>query len=651
MAKQSPRNKLISAEDREFIADVYADYEASKELKPIDDWQKYDEYVEDNQWGTANAKDKWKPKPQLNICWKVLRSIHANMTNGRFSVLVTCKRPLYEDISQNVSDVIEYYWDALDMHRKMSEAEWMRPKLGSVVLKAVWNPKRNDGAGDLDTFVVHPANFFPDPNITNPWDLQKGDFIDFVHPKTVKYVMQKYSKEADPLCKYTKEQLKDLLIPESSFSDTEIYGDNVTGITGRTPTSITGTEKTYRSLNHRDRVNLHEYWYRDDNNKLQVAWLAGWTLLKDSRDDPEMEKEGYYKHGRYPVVIIPYVMKDKRLWGRSEMQSLIGLDGKRDGLQDIINKMIQDFLVSLKTTGQPQMAYEHGRIKEPHKWTNNPELKIPVKGNPNTALKMIQGQITDVMPAVETFLTHVDRITNLWDVTQGRGTSATQTASGTLALLEQAMKPMLDVVTTMQYGLRELAEIWLEHLAEFVTVPREFVLDRGSGNYKVFEFNPSEILHAPKRMMDESGQVVNMSEDQRVDADSMGETRKLYFNIDIDVGATLTITRAYLVELGMNLFERQALDLPGLYKLLPEFPGKQDALERMTQAMEAQGQEQQGIPGMDEFIQSLPPEVLIILREMPPEQQEEQVQAMMQMQPEQLEAYIAEMLGGGQAAI
>jgi len=641
--KKNPREKLVNEADREFISQVYADYEASKELKPIDTWQKFDDYVEDNQWDTAETKDEWKPKPQVNICWKVLRTIHANMVSGKTAINITCRRPLYDDITQQVNDVIEYYWDALDMDAELSEGEWIRPKIGTIVIKSPWNPDLNGGDGDLDCSIVHPANCFPDPNITNPRKIQQADFIDFVHPKTIKYILRRYSKEADPLCKYTRDELKEILVPESSFSDTEIYGDAVTTSSGRTPVSITGRDKTYRSLNTRDRVNLHEYWYRDDNNKLQVAWIAGYVLLKCTADDEEMAENGFYKHGRYPVVIIPYVQKDKRLWGRSEFQSLVGQD-KRDGVQDIVNKLIQDYLVSIKTTAMPQKAYRHGGIKEPEKLTGEGGLKIPTRGNPHTEIMTIPGQVLPgALEAVDSFLTHADRITNLWDVTQGRSTPYTKTAGGTMALLEQAMRPQNDVVKTLNDGLRELCELWLEHLAEFVTYDREYALDKGGGQ-KVFAFNPSVILAAPKRLLDESRQGY---------VEEPGETRRLHFNIKVDVGATLAITKAYMIELAMNLFERKALDLPGLYKLLPEFPGKQDTLERMTQAMQPQAMQPQAAPETTPgqvlaFLGSLPPEVVgVLAQQMPQQQMIEAAIAMMQMPPEQLQAYIAQLMGGG----
>ena len=659
--KQKTRDQLIGAVDQEFINNVYADYSASKELKPTDLWQRYDDYVEDSQWDSPSAKDEWKPRPQVNICWQKLQTVHANMTSGTTSINVTCRTPYYDDVTQDVNSVIEYYWDALDMDSKINEGEWIRPKIGSLALKVTWNPRLNGGKGDLDTEIVHPANVFIDPNITNPNKVQQADFIDFVVPKTIKYVLNNYSKENNKLCKYTKAELEEILYPESSFSDTEIYGDAVTGVSGRTPTSIVGTDKTFRSLNHRDRVLLHEYWYRDDNEKLQVGWLAGQVLLRHSIDDDEMQKNGFYKHGRYPLVYIPYIQKDKRLHGRSEFQSLIGRD-KKDGIQDIINKMLQDYLVNLKLVGQGRMKYRHGTIKDPTKLTGEAGLVVPIKGNPITDLIFEHGKpMSGLLNDVEAFMTHSDRITGLWDVTQGRSTPYTKTVGGTVALLEQAMKPQNDKISTLNFGLKEMAEIWLEHLAEFVTKDKEYYLNR-DGEAKQFTFNPSKILKSPKRILDGEAE-----DGEKKYKEAPGETRRLYFNIRIDVGATLAITRAYLVELGMNLYQQKALDLQGLYKLLPEFPGKQDSLKRMVEMM-AQAQQQppggQLPPGQPpegqspegqqlppeaiQFLQSLPPEVLKLLNTLPPEGLKDEVEMMMQMSPDELQLMIEKLMADEQ---
>ena len=638
------REKLITDKDMQFIADAYADYQASKEVKPVEQWQRYDKYIEDDQWPGAKPKDEWKPKPQINICWKTLQSIHANITQGRTSIQVTSKFPLYDDVSQDVADVIEYYWDTLDMDRKLSELEWIRPKLGAAILKPYWNPNKANPfgyTGDLETSVVHPANCFPDPNITNPWEIQQADFIDYVAPTTVKYILRHFSRETDPLCNYTREELQQILIPETAFDDTEIYGDEF-AISGKTPISKDGIDRTVRTLNHRDRLALHEYWYRDDEGKLQVAWLAGWVLLKNTGEH-KMFTDGFYRHGRYPCVIIPYIQRDKRLWGRSEMQALVARNDKRDGLQDIVNKIIQDYLIAFKAQGQPKLAYQHGAVKNPEKITGDTDQVIPTRGIPSQVLYRMEGKLPpEAIPAVNAFMTFVDGLTNLWDVTQGRSTPYTQTAGGTMALLEQAMRPINDRYSTLNDGLREMAEIWLEHLAEFVTVPREFTRER-NGQPEVFEFNPSIILNAPARMLSEDGKVVD---------DPDGESRRIYFKISIDVGATMAITRSYLTDLGMMLYERKAIDLPGLYKLLPEFPGKQDALDRMMQMMQAQqgGQAPQGQQAPQvtaEFIESLPPELLMWMKQnLADEEIMQHLQQMAQLPPEQLDAYVDQMVGG-----
>lgn len=645
--KTNVRDKIIKKEDQDFVSQVYSDYEASKEMKPTDTWEKYDEYVEDDQWDAADAKDEWKPKPQVNICFKVLQTIHANMTSGQTAINVTAKKPVFGEKSKKVNDVFDYYWDALDMDIKLSELEWIRPKLGGVVLKVPWNPALNDGEGDVDAEVVHPLNFFPDPNITNPLKIQQADFIDFVQPRTIRYVIRHYSKERDPLCKYTEDELRQILVPESDFADTEKYGDAVSTTSSSVPETLVGTDKSYRSLNSRDRVKLHEYYYKDDKNKLQVAWVAGQTLLKHTVDDKEMAEEGFYRHGRYPAVIIPYIQKDKRLWGRSELQSLIGKSSKRDGIQDIVNMIIQDYLVNLKLMGQGQLAYQHGMIKDPHKLTGEAGLKIPTKGNPRQVIWRMEGKpMQGAMETVEAFLTHADRITNMWDVTQGRSTPNTKTASGTFALLEQAMRPQNDKLKTLNLGLREMAELWLEHLGEFATTDREYVKQTAEGQ-EVFTFNPSEELFEP--------------------ADEDGESRRIYFNIKIDVGATLAMTRAYMLEFGMQLAQMGFMDLRGLYAMLPEFPGKSETLERMVEQQELMKQQQMGQmqqpppegeegeeaiePPTEEeiaFMQGLPPEIAEGLQKLPPDQLAHAVKGLMSMSPDELKNYYMQMVRDNQ---
>jgi hypothetical protein len=654
------RSQIISEKDKEFIDQAYSDYESAKAKKPIDKWQKYDRYVEDDQYSTPDAKDEWKPRPQVNICWASIRTIHANMTGGKTSINITCKRPMYEDITQDLNDVISSYWEELDMDMKVSEGEWIRPKLGSVAYKTTWNPSKNDGRGDLDCEVVHPANVFIDPNITNPWHVQRGEFVDFVKPVSMRYVLNKYSKESDPLCKFKKKELMDILVPEANTADTEIYGDLTEQSSRRIPTTVKGAGST-QSFNMRDTVNLHEYWYRNENNKLQVAWIAGQVILKKSEDDQEMKQNGFYKHGKYPLVYIPYIQKDKRLDGRSELQSLVGQSSKRDGIQDIINILIQDYLVSEKLTGQPQKAYRHGAVKNPEKLTAEAGLLIPTKGVPSQDIYVFEGKtMIENLNVVEGMLTHADRITGQWDITQGRNSPAIKTLGQTSLLMEQAMKPQNDKVNTLNYGLRELVELWIDHLSEFVTEDREYIREKtihvqnpdGSISQKTemepFMFNPSLLLNAPDRMQDEQGNIKN-----RMQTDEMGIeepiTRQLYFKVNIDIGATLAMTKAYMMEIAFQLWAQKLIDIEGVYKLLPEFPGKAEALERMKQQATQPITEGDFMPEqIEQFIQGLPEEILQILDSMPEEERYTHIMAMMQMPPEQIEGHIQQMMGGVQ---
>jgi hypothetical protein len=637
MANAKLRAQLIIDKDREFVDNVYADYEDSKAKKPIDKWQKYDKYVEDDQWVTASEKDEWKPKPQVNICWAALRTIHANMTGGKTSINITCKKPSYDEITQQLNDVIQSYWDELDMDLLVSEGEWIRPKLGSVAFKTVWNPSKNGGNGDLDCEVVHPANVFIDPNITNPWKIQNAEFIDFVKPVSMRYILNKYSKEKDPLCKFKKDELKEILIPESSSSDTEIYGDMTDTSSTRIPTSVKGSN-TAGSFNMRDIINLHEYWYKDEEGKLQVGWLAGQVPLKKSEDDKEIKTNGFYRHGKYPLVYIPYIQKDKRLDGRSELQSLIGQTSKRDGIQDIVNILLQDYLVSEKLTGQPQKGYRHGSIKNPEKLTSEAGLLIPTKGIPSQDIHVYDGKtMAENINVVESMLTHADRITGQWDITQGRNSPAIKTLGQTSLLMEQAMKPQNDKINTLNTGLKQLIELWIDHLCEFVTTDRTYAKEStvpmqnvdGAWTMKPqmqeFTFNPSQLLNMPNQ-------------------DGEGVTR-LFFKISIDIGATLAMTKAYMMEIAFQLWNTKLIDIEGVYKLLPEFPGKQEALDRMKAMQQPQGID----PAQAEaFIKSLPEEVLQVMDNMPEEQRLQMIQEMMKMQPEQLQQFIGELMGGQQ---
>ena len=601
MAKLETTKKAKAKDD--VLEQAYRDFEDAKSAKSneVSKWQRYDDYIEDNQWDAPSERDAWKPRPVTNIVWEKLQTIHANTTGGKVSATLTERTPGFAEEAAKMTDIIATYFDALDFQRKLSEFEWIRPATGCCIFKSPWNPDKRDGDGDLDLSVVHPGNFYPDPNVHNPWNIQQAEFIEFVTRKTKRWVCSHFAKSRDQLCKHSKDYLESHIVPESS-SDTDTYSSH--------PTTS------------RDMVDLHERWYKDDNDKLQVMWYAGWVLLKDSRDDEESKKNGFYRHGRYPVVWVPYIFRPKRAWGRSEMQSLVGEPGKRDGIQDIVNKFDQTFIIGMMLHGIGQKAYWHGKVKDPEKTlTGEPDLLIPTKGNPSEVIHHIQGPGPNpqVLAYRENKLVDGDRVTKQWDITQGRGTAAIKTATQTLALKEEAMKGLDDRLKTLHDGIRELVELWIEHLIEFVTTEREWTKENDNGEFVGITMNPSLLAKAKPR------QLVNDSW-----TDTPGESRRVYFKVSVDVGNTIAMSQAFLFQMGMDLFGAQAIDLQGLYDMLPNFADKQQTLERMQQMMQqAQAPAPTEIPpDLAEFAQSLPPEAQQQIMSLP--DNESRIQALMQ---------------------
>ena len=189
---------------------------------------------------------------------------------------------------------------------------------------------------------------------------------------------------------------------------------------------------------------------------------------------------------------------------------------------------------------------------------------------------------------------------------------------------EEAMKGMTDRIETLQDGLRELVEIWIEHLIEFVTTERTWLAEKNVGNRTEtipITFNPSRLAAVkPRKLID----------DQWIEQD--GEARRVHFKVKVDIGASPSVSQSFISQLGLDLFGVQAVDIQGLYDMLPDWPGKSDTLERM---IAAQAQQVQPAPQVDPaelqaFIESLPPETLAQIQSLPPEQQMEAVMQLYQ---------------------
>ncbi len=623
--------------EAKLIAQAQQDYEDSKSARQdsADRWQVIHDYFLGDQWDAPeDDDDDWMPRPVTNIVENYIDNTHANITSSKVAVTITERRPGYAEIAKRLQDVILSEWDGLDMNAKLrNEAEYIRPETGTVVFKSPWNPTRNNGRGDIDCYVVHPLNVFFDPNISNPRDIQQSDFIDFVVPKTKSYILRRYSKEKDKSCRFTREQL-DALLQAESAADVEYEGENA-------------------ATTEHAKINLHEYWYRNDEGKLQVVWLANWRVLKASEDDEEIAKNGFYKHGRYPVVVAQYKPRVKCLYGRSEVESLISFtDSRTDGIQDSINKLNQKVLVAAALASIGQWVYRHGKLKQPEKLSAEPGLKIPVKESVTEDVARLKGpEIPQfIMLWYDKMIQDAQRVTSQWDVSRGEPVSGRRTASEALARREQALKPQNDRVETLNDALAELIQLWIEHLAEF-GYEREYEIATPQGP-RVFSFDPKvELFPEGKPEAD-----VDAGEDDTA-------SRRIQFNVRVDVGANLVLTKAFMYELGFALWDRRAITPDAFYAMMPDFPGKAESLGQVKllwaqaaapqqQALPA-GAERQALPAETEneeqqtgqdvfqqqlaaFIESLPPEIQQQLAQLPEEQKEQAIaQLWIQAQQEQ----------------
>ena len=584
-----------------FVAQVEADYEDARAGRQdhADRWQRIHDYFIGDQWDAPeNPDDEWMPRPVTNIVENFIDNAHANITSSKVAITITERRPGYNEVAKKLQDVIMAMWDGLDMNAKLrNEAEYIRPEVGTVAFKVYWNPSRNNGKGDIDTDVVHPLNLFVDPNISNPRKVQQADFIIFEIPRTKNYVLRRYSKEKDKACRFTREQLETFL-QEEPATDVEYDGEN-----------------DYTS--ERAKIMLREYWYRDDDGKLQVAWLANRRVLKHSADDDEIKKDGFYKHNKYGVIIAQYKPRPKSLYGRGEVDSLISFtEGRSDGIQDSINQLDRVVQVAAKLEAIGQVVYRHGKIKDPDKLTAEPGLRIAVKESVEQDIKWLKGAGISqfIMLWRDKKIEDAQRVTSQWDVSRGEPVSGRRTASEALARREQALKPQNDRVETLNDALSELIQLWIEMLAEF-GYEREYEISTPNGP-KVITFDPKKELFPEGTPRPE----VDIGEDD-------SSARRIQFNVKVDVGANLVLTKALTHELGFGLWDRRAITPEAFYAMLPDFPGKSESLPVISALWQQQVMPQQPAPveqgqgnpdqtpqdnfqsQLAQFMETLPPEV------------------------------------------
>ena len=475
---------------------------------------------------------------ETNIIQPIIESQVAELVDGQNDILVKGTGPSDQPFAKDVNHILNFVWRKNKMVVKFDEAERDRLNLGSVTWKVYWDPDAMRGRGLPVMAPVAIDLFLPDARVTNPRELQKGDYCIELIPMTTRQLRKQFGAKGKLV------QGNGLVMS----NEARVFDDS----SNNNPVM-------------RDQVMVIEYWEKDDDDKLRRVYCTEDVILADSFDEGH---ESFYAHGKFPYVTIPCYLRKGKYWGMSDTEQLIPI-------QDLINDLDDQIVTNARMTGNNQTVVATSSGINLKKWTNKPGLKIPSK-DVQGFKQVVPYHIPAYIPQRrDKAFQESEVVSGRSDITEGRRSGSLRAASAVLAMQEAGSRRANHKKLMNQEGFSEVLEMVLEYVKEFMTEEQAFDITE-NGNTEYLWFRGSDLNKIPWRSLNENFDPTSdemgtdlykeLYEDVE-EVDEFGEpttrpelmTKDAEFDIEVSLGAGMPNNKSFLYQATIELMRENII--------------------------------------------------------------------------------------------
>ena len=224
-------------------------------------------------WEIIRRKGEGPAGPEPSSAW-LFNSIlnkHADAMDNYPEPLVLPREKSDEDSAGILSSVLPVILEYNDFEQAYSDNWWEKLKHGTAAYGVFWNPRKENGLGDIDIRQIDLLKLFWEPGIT---DIQKSRNLFLVELVDEDLLEEQYPQ--------FKGKLGGSVVDVKQY----VYDDTVD-----TQGKSVVVDWYYKVLSPGGRTVLH------------YAKFVGNTLLFASENESEYQERGWYDHGLYPVVL------------------------------------------------------------------------------------------------------------------------------------------------------------------------------------------------------------------------------------------------------------------------------------------------------------------------------------------------------------
>ena len=393
-----------------------------------------------------------EPKPSSAWLFNTIQNKHADAMDNYPEPVVLPRERSDEQSAKTLSQILPVVQEYNHFEQVYSDNWWEKLKHGTAVYGVFWDPKKDNGLGDIEIRDIDLLKLFWEPGIT---DIQKSRNLFIVDLVDNDLLDSEYPQ--------LKGKQKGKVVDVKEY----IYDDNV-------DTS--------------DKSVVVDWYYKvktpDGRTALHYIKFVGSTLLYASENDPEYRERGFYDHGMYPVVLdVMYpekgtpigfgyvaICKDPQLYidklSANILENAMMATKKRFFVSDTTAINEQEFLDWNRPLVHVNGPLDDGRIQE---IVTQPLSDIYV-----TVAQMKIEEMKD---------TAANR-----DVNSG-GTTNVTAAAAIAALQEAGNKASRDMITASYRAYTQINTLCVELMRQFYDLSRSFRITGDGSEYQFIDFD------------------------------------------------------------------------------------------------------------------------------------------------------------------
>lgn len=533
--------QAIGVEEIQEAANILTRYKQGKanlEARVVED----ELWWEGRHWEAIRTQrsvaNELRAEPSSSWLFNCIMNKHADAMDNYPEPVVLPRERSDEESAKTLSSVLPVLMEYNEFESTYSDNWWEKLKHGTSAYGVFWEPKKDNGLGDVDIHEIDLLKLFWEPGIT---DVQKSRNLFIVELVDEDILNTQYPEH--------KGKMKGGIIDVKE----NLYNDQV---------------------DNSDKSVVVDWYYKKTTPEgvttLHYAKFVGDVLLYASENDPAHQERGWYHHGLYPVVL-------DVLFPEKGTPIGFGYVAINKDPQLYIDKLSGIILDYANEAANPRWwVSEHTAVNE-DEFRDKTNRLVHVAGElDDRRIKQIEmAPLSDIyMNIVQWKVDEMKETSANRDVNSGSTGSGVTAAAAIAALQEAGNKASRDMISASYRSATGIYAQVIELCRQFYDEERNFRITGDNGDYRF-------VSMSNERLKD---QVIG------TDTDGFPLYRKPIFDLKVKAQKKNPFSRMEQNEMAKELFKLGFFNPERAQEVLPaldmmEFEGIEKVREQVNQGM------------------------------------------------------------------